>query len=239
MASGYERDMVNIVLNEWETAFFGRKIGRVLLKNVPNRPLAAESLNGFALLQAKIKADDSVLLHYLQQNRFQWVEGEIQFSLPLPAQHFPTLEPATEADLAELAVLFGSAFPNSRFRPPYFSLEDNRRFYRQWISNAVQGIFDDVCLVTRRDGHLCGGISLRLLEGRVQIGLLAVAKEWWGKGIGTHLLLGAMGWAKQQGAVRVSVCTQSNNLPAIRLYQRLGAGIDDLHYWLYRNEDSF
>lgn len=230
---------IDIQLNEWESTFFGRKIGRILLKNVPNRPLAIAHFDGFDLVQAKIPASDTALLHYLQQQQFHFIEGELQLSLPLSAPYYSTLVVATQADLAELCCLFGTAFPHSRFRPPYFSAVENQRFYSQWIANAVQGIFDDLCFVERQNGQIAGAVSLRLVEHQAQIGLLAVAKGWQGKGVGQRLLNGAIGWAKQQGATSLTVRTQSANLPAIRLYQRFGATVQDLHYWLYRNGHSF
>lgn len=230
--------MAEIILNEWETAFFGRRIGRLLLKNVPNRPLADELFADFALVAAKISANETALLHYLQHNQFQWVEGELLFVLSLPSHPLPELAVATQADLAALTALFGNAFPNSRFREPYFSASENQRFYRQWITNAVRGSFDDVCLIIRRQGQIVGGVSVRLADDNADIGLLAVAASEQGNGVGKALLHGAMGWAKQQGAAALKVRTQSNNLAAIRLYQRIGAVPQDLHYWLYRNAHS-
>lgn len=230
--------MAAVIVNEWETAFFGRRIGRLLLNNAPNRPLADALFADFALVAAKIKASETAQLQDLQCHQFQWVEGELQLALPLPAQSCQALAVATPNDLPALHALFGNAFPHSRFRTPYFSVTENQRFYRRWITNAVYGRFDDVCLIKRLNGHIVGGVSVRLIGDHAEIGLLAVAADQQGKGIGGEILRGAQHWAKQQGAATLAVRTQSANLAAIRLYQKAGAVPQDLHYWLYRNAHS-
>lgn len=66
--------------------------------------------------------------------------GELEFELALAtfSENMTACRPADMADLPDLNLLFGSAFPDSRFRSPYFSREDNQRFYRTWIENAVK-----------------------------------------------------------------------------------------------------
>lgn len=208
-----------IIPDKWLSDFFGREI-----------------------VQAKVAADDFAQIEQLQKQGFVFVEGEIAFAFELAkfSQNLTACSKATMADLPELISLFGSAFPNSRFRLPYFSIEENQRFYQTWIENAVKGEFDDICLIKRSElGQLQGAITLRLLEGKqAKIGLLAVESRFQQQGIGTELLHAAIHWARQQQAEKLLVSTQSNNLNAIRLYQSTEANLQAVYYWFYPTSAS-
>ncbi|MFA9488111.1 MULTISPECIES: dTDP-4-amino-4,6-dideoxy-D-galactose acyltransferase [unclassified Mannheimia] len=203
-----------ITPDKWLSDFFGREI-----------------------VQAKVAADDFAQIGQLQKQGFVFVEGELEFALELAkfSQNSTACSQATMADLPELISLFGSAFPNSRFRSPYFSREENQRFYQTWIENAVKGEFDDICLMKRNElRQLQGAVTVRLLEGKqAKIGLLAVKPRFQQQGVGGKLLHTAIGWAKQQQAEKLIVSTQSNNLKAARLYQSAGANLQAVYYWFY------
>ncbi|MEG9488066.1 dTDP-4-amino-4,6-dideoxy-D-galactose acyltransferase [Mannheimia indoligenes] len=192
---------------------------------------------GREIVQAKVAADNFVHIDRLQKQGFIFVEGEVEFAFDLAkfSQNPTACSEAKMSDLPELISLFGSAFPNSRFRPPYFSIEENQRFYQTWIENAVKGEFDDICLIKRNElGQLQGAITVRLLAGKqAKIGLLAVEPRFQQQGIGSALLHAAIYWAKQQQVDKLFVATQSSNLKAARLYQSLGANIQAVYYWFY------
>jgi dTDP-4-amino-4,6-dideoxy-D-galactose acyltransferase len=142
---------------------------------------------------------------------------------------------ATESDLPALQGLFANAFPNSRFRAPYFTPEENRRFYQEWITKAVRGEFDDVCLVQRAtNGEIKGGITLRKCDNDMRVGLLAVAPKYRGCGVAKALLRSAYRWGQEYNAEKLYVATQTGNLAAIRLYGSVGAKICATNYWFYR-----
>lgn len=159
---------------------------------------------GREIVQVKVAADDFRQIARLQKQGFVLVEGELEFELALAtfSENMTACRPADMADLPDLNLLFGSAFPDSRFRSPYFSREDNQRFYRTWIENAVKGKFDDIGLVQcNADGQIQGAVTVRLLaQQQAKIGLLAVKPDCRQQGIGSELLNAAIAWAKQQNA---------------------------------------
>lgn len=198
----------------WLSAFFGREIRQV-----------------------KVAADDLTQMEQLQMQGWVFIEGEILFELPLVKnqKNVTACYPATEQDLNELKPLFGSAFLHSRFRPPYFSSEENRHFYQTWAENAVKGTFDHLCLIKRSDeGELQGAITIRLEQNhQAKIGLLAVAPAFQQQGIGSLLVRAAADWAQERNIHMLHIATQTSNLKAIRLYERLGATVKSVHYWFY------
>ncbi|VEI47953.1 TDP-fucosamine acetyltransferase [Actinobacillus equuli] len=82
-------------------------------------------------------------------------------------------------------------------------------------------------------GQIQGGISVRVQDKQARVGLLAVAPSFRRQGIASHLLQAAINWAQQQGAETLAVATQTSNLNAIRLYQKLGASLRQASYWFY------
>ncbi|WGE58961.1 dTDP-4-amino-4,6-dideoxy-D-galactose acyltransferase [Actinobacillus equuli] len=202
-----------IAPNQWLSEFFGREIYEI-----------------------KVAAEDVERIRLVQQQGFQFVEGELDFCLSL-VNFLPKMtayQLATEEDIVSLQVLFGTAFPMSRFRAPWFSAEENQRFYQTWIRNAVRAEFDDVCLVLKTvSGQIQGGISVRVRDKQARVGLLAVTPSFRRQGIASQLLQAAISWAQQQGAETLAVATQTSNLNAIRLYQKLGASLRQASYWFY------
>ncbi|WP_150538257.1 dTDP-4-amino-4,6-dideoxy-D-galactose acyltransferase [Actinobacillus vicugnae] len=205
-----------IAPNRWLSDFFGREIREV-----------------------KVQVQNVEQIQALQTQGFQFVEGELDFGLAL-VNYQPKMtacKPATEADISELESLFGNAFPMSRFRAPWFSRAENQRFYQTWIRNAVRAEFDDICFLLRAtSGQIQGAISVRVRDKQARVGLLAVAPAFQRQGVAYQLLQAAIGWAQQQGAISLSIATQTSNLNAIRLYQKLGASLQQASYWFYLNK---
>lgn len=221
--------------NQWMSQFFQKPIADLFFASKEEWVLPR---NNFALIQVKIPCTRKEYALVLQQLGFQFVDGEIVLLLDLAKKtpYQTACQPATTQDLSELKALFGSAFPHSRFRAPWFSAEENQRFYQTWIENAVTGSFDDLCLIKRTKNHqLQGGVSLRLsVENVAQIGLLAVAPKFQRTGVGQQLLKAAINWAISQQATQLKIVTQLHNLAAIQLYQQAGAKVHAIHYWFYR-----
>lgn len=202
--------------NKWLSDFFGREI-----------------------VQAKVSVGDFSKIEQLQKQGFVLVEGEIEFELGLAEfekflQKITACEVAQMKDIAPLKQLVSQAFPNSRFRPPYFSIDERQRFYQSWIENAVTGKFDDICLVKRGNlGVIQGAITIRLESKQAKIGLLAVSAQFQRQGIAKELLSAAVLWAVQQNVETLKISTQISNLRAIRLYQHFGANVKEASYWFY------
>jgi ribosomal protein S18 acetylase RimI-like enzyme len=66
---------------------------------------------------------------------------------------------------------------------------------------------------------------------------LFVDKAWRGQGLGTDLLRRAEAWASDGGYRAIVLETQTNNVPALRFYQRHGYQIAGLDTFFYSNED--
>lgn len=156
----------------------------------------------------------------------------------------PSVVPYTAAtvstDLGELAI---SAGAYSRFHvDSHFSNEKFEAMYRRWIERSVTGDMADVVLVVPLNregathGRLGGMITLSESAGVASIGLIAVAAEVRGAGIGSTLMRAAHLWMRDRNAREAQVVTQLANLPACRLYERAGYRLSRaqhfFHFWL-------
>lgn len=227
----------------WESDFFQRCSAQLsFLAAAP--PLTLAAMQRYEVIQAKVSATQVRIAACLNALGFQLVEGEVDLSFVLRTDRVPQEEKdpklnVCDAQLYDLPWLIqqaGAAFEISRFRPPWYQAGDSARFYATWVEKALYGTFDHQCLLAvDKAGQRQGWVTLRELSGgEARIGLLAVAPEAKGEGVGYRLLLQAQRWCQARGLRCLRVATQAGNLPALHLYIRSGAQIDSIAYWLYR-----
>lgn len=228
----------NIEPLSWESEYF--QLNSAKLHFDATAPVIGQAeLDAFALVQAKIPAQRLDQADSLAELGFQLVEGEVDFVLGIGtecASSFPAVRVAQPEDIPLLRQVAASVFAASRFRAPWYGLQDSGRFYATWIEKAVLGTFDHQCLlVLGSDGEPEGFVSLRDIgQQEARIGLLAAFPEQQGKGTGSRLMAAAIAWCQQQRLQRLRIATQISNIAALRLYQRHGATIESTAYWFYR-----
>ncbi|WP_241574335.1 dTDP-4-amino-4,6-dideoxy-D-galactose acyltransferase [Rosenbergiella nectarea] len=229
---------MTINLLAWESAFFSQRVGKVDLAQLDH--LSVEECADWDMVQAKVASTDYQSLDTLTGQGFALVEGEAELVIAITdTTRQPGIRIARPAHIDALRHLAGSLFTGSRFRAPWFEPSLTQQFYAQWIENAVQGTFDDQCLISLDEqGAVSGFVSLRHTEQIARIGLLGVASTYQGAGLGQLLLLAAADWARSKGLKELHITTQLSNLSAMRLYLRHGARLTSTSYWLYRKRDD-
>ncbi|WP_241618177.1 dTDP-4-amino-4,6-dideoxy-D-galactose acyltransferase [Rosenbergiella epipactidis] len=229
---------MTIDLLAWESAFFSQRVGKVDLAELDR--LSVEECADWDMVQAKVSSTDYQSLDTLTGKGFALVEGEAELVIPITETTRQSgIRIARPAHIDALRHLAGSLFTGSRFRAPWFDHSLTQQFYAQWIENAVQGTFDDQCLLTLDEqGGVSGFVSLRHSAHIARIGLLGVASTHQGAGLGQQLLLAATDWARSKGLSELHITTQLSNVSAMRLYLRHGARLTSTSYWLYRKRDD-
>ncbi|WP_129691620.1 GNAT family N-acetyltransferase [Gottfriedia acidiceleris] len=71
----------------------------------------------------------------------------------------------------------------------------------------------------------CEGSQLKRLSHKVEFGV-CVLKEYWGYGIGKHLLKQSISWADSNDVHKINLCVLETNEKAINLYKKLGFEIE-------------
>lgn len=131
------------------------------------------------------------------------------------------------SSIASLALLAGK---QSRFFVDQkLPTELARKMYLAWLDNSLtKSVADEVFVAYSRDTDTPGEvglITLRLSDGEVSIGLLAVSETCWRQGMATSLLCRAVLWAfeaTQRMDAVLSVVTQGGNSSACKCYEMLG-----------------
>ena len=228
---GLEADVIPL---DWASELFGRRCARLSFA-AGAETLSADALSLFDIVEAKVAAPDTALVDGLAGFGFRLVDTEIDFEWAVAADAEPAGQVvAVESDIPVLREVAGRSFVVSRFRPPWYAVEERRRLYRAWVENAVRGIHDDTCLLLR-DKELLGFVTLRRMAAdSARIGLLTAVPGHTRRGVGRRLTQIARRWSADQGITRLNVATQGANLGAVRFYQAQGATVATISYWMYR-----
>ncbi len=225
---------------EWDSDFFGRRIGRILPPRLTADEMAraldwaaAEGVEGLYLL-----ADPShrETIRLAEGHGFRFMDLRMLFeraALDPPSTIDERIRPWEARDLPALRAIARVSYRDSRF---YFdehipdALCD--ALYETWIEKSCHGYAEQV-LVADQDGAV-GYITCHLRDGVGEIGLVGVAEAAQGRGLGRALVLAGLDWFARQGVERVTVVTQGRNLPAQRLYQRCGFATCSVEIWYHR-----
>lgn len=218
----------------WASDFFARRCGRIDF-DAGAGTLTEAALTAFDIAEAKVSATTPELADGLSDLGFRFVDGEIDLMWTVEGGRgdIPWRRAVAE-DIPVLRAIVAESVRSSRFRGPWYSPGERRRFYAQWVENAVLGTFDHECLVLRT-GAVRGVVTMRALDDySARIGLLAVADGWARRGIGGRLVAAAQQWCAESEISRLRVATQASNLDAIGFYQALGARVTGISHWMYR-----
>ena len=222
---------------DWDSDFFGRDIWHLHDVDEYLRYYDADACSG-RFIQAKLKAKEYQHIDALQKIDFQLADSDVFFeknvseqaSPPQAIFHNDPLE--FKKDIVNGAL---TAFPLSRFRPPWFKTTDASQFYARWAENALNKTYDDVAFVAVIDKHFAGFVSAKMISDTTsRVGLIYTHPDFMGQGLGKKLLTQVECWSKQQGARKLSVATQGANTVAINFYLRNQFTINDISYWLYK-----
>lgn len=73
----------------------------------------------------------------------------------------------------------------------------------------------------------CAGTQLKRLSHKVEFGV-CVLKQFWGNGIGKHLLQQSISWADSSGIKKMVLHVLETNENAIKLYEKLGFEVEGI-----------
>lgn len=230
----------------WDSNFFGKRIARVAVKKLTPAIMSHierwRQENELDCLYYLAHAQDEAAHRLAQEHAFRFIDVRLtlerQLGDPQAGERAPLVERvrlAKAEDVPALRTIAGQSHRDSRFYADRrFTQARADALYEQWIANSV----DDpavVVLVPVVDDRAVGYITCHVASDAVgQIGLLGVAEEAQGLGIGSLLVRTALNWFERQPLRNVTVVTQGRNLRAQRLYQRAGFVTGSVEIWFHR-----
>lgn len=126
-----------------------------------------------------------------------------------------------EAVLAYLKII-GSESDNLTFGAEGvpFTIEDEKTFIQSRFESKR-----DVLYLVKYNGEIIGNGSINSLSGRMshraELGI-SVRKDFWGKGVGSMLMMELIAFAKNSSFEVLSLEVRSDNQRAIHLYEKFG-----------------
>jgi dTDP-4-amino-4,6-dideoxy-D-galactose acyltransferase len=233
-----------LVSLDWDSGFFGFRVGRIDLAQDSSSDL------DFAIRNAKQEDFRLVYIFHdctdgavksegceMERSIGDLVDVRQTYCLSLGPDsdysglrinraggHFTIKERETggaDSQIQALALLAGS---NSRFfLDKRICHQKAEELYLRWIEKCTRRVLADCVLEAfGPNGELAGFITIQISNCVGSIGLFAVAPKFQGVGVGTFLLQESHERMKRRGVGKVTVVTQGRNQAACRAYERNG-----------------
>lgn len=231
-------------LLEWDSEFFGHRIGRVDRRRLAEADLprierwaAAECVECLYLLA---DADDPATVRAAEASGFGLMGLRVELDQRLPAAAGnpapdPTIRPVQPGDREALTGIARASHEDTRFfADPRFSRDRAGALYARWVERSCFEAYSGAAFVAEIDGRAVGYIAVSIAEQRGVIDLLGVDAACRGHGLGRRLIQRGLDWCRTLGATEVTVVTQGRNIAAQRLYQQAGFRTSQVHLWYHR-----
>jgi dTDP-4-amino-4,6-dideoxy-D-galactose acyltransferase len=233
---------------EWDTAFFGFRIGRVCANVLSQEQIEKIDgwccQNGVRCLYLLADSGDMNTIRLAERNGSRLVDIRMTFACEISANRTidtfsnraAVIRHAMLDDVDLLISIAKESHHDSRFYcDGGFPLRLCDALYETWIKQSCEGYADAVFVAELNDLPV-GYVSCHLDEGchAGRIGLLGVSSLTRGNGIGRALVLGALNWFAEQEVQRVTVVTQGRNYASQRLYQRCGFWVHTVQLWYHK-----
>lgn len=137
----------------------------------------------------------------------------------------------------ELLILALESGVYSRYKSdPNFRHHEYEKLFEKWIERSVTGEIADQVLVSEQNKTITGLVTIGRKDHTGEIGLLAVDVAYRGQHIGERLMHAAITHLYEEGVHSIKVVTQKANIPACKLYEKLGFRLKTVenvyHFWL-------
>lgn len=223
----------------WDTNFFGYEIGKILVENPNNFDIEKfkTEATSFKLVYVFSKEELSYNGLNLVDRKVVFLQKNILSIKPVQFEREIQSFSKKKHDLEQLINLGLKSGVYSRFNvDPNFLNNEYSKLYREWVMNSIKGKLAFDILVSSQGDEILGFATLsQKNKDLADIGLVAVHEKARGKGIATALINQTVQTAKQQNFKNIQVVTQSNNIPAKKLYTKTNFTPTEktniYHYW--------
>ena len=219
---------------EWDSAFFGRRIGALTATWSPESiraDLATARQGGYDYLVSRPPVEDAAAVRALESAGFYltdlgvtWFSDVAMRLRDVDRAATRGVRQATDVDIPWLSKTASTLFPLSRFyHDPFYSKAAADRLHEAWLVNSVRGQAADAVLLAPGSGFVTCKLAK---DGAGEIVLIGVVEGARRQGAGRALMTAALEWFASKTVATVRVKTQVKNLRAMNFYHRLGF---DLH----------
>lgn len=228
-----------IKILKWESDFFKKKIGEVLMDLPLKEPITLEDHYDFII--TKQKEESKIKIKGFTNS---YKEEKIIFSKNLEKLDLPLLATTTILDTDKAPIkadlLFDLAYESgkhSRFKQDaLFKDSEFEKLYQCWVINSINKTFGDKVFYILDNEVPTAFVTLNLKDNIGQIGLIAVDKHYQGQGLGKQIIKYIESYCVNHTISILKIPTQAHNKNASGFYTKLGYHIiqQDIikHFWL-------
>ena len=224
----------------WDSDFFGLRIGRAVVSS-------EEECAALAGQRKNLEKDYDLLYVFTSHgkrfpdDKAKLVDEKVVYSLSkvVSSEANPSVvlwdaNKGVTDDLLHLALVSGKY---SRFKlDESLPIGSYERLYSRWIEQSVSHAMATEVFCYMIDDTSRGLVTLDRKEDKGVIGLVAIHEDCQNRGIGSAMMRYVVHYARQNQCDNLSVATQLNNLPACKLYEKSGFGMESVtdvwHWWL-------
>lgn len=231
---------------QWDSDFFGLKIGRIVGDEKFAEKSLAILLNqakiaNYALLYIFLPEDYVINDVFLSKNKGNLVDKKNVYrkklykgSIILSDEIQDYTGKRLSTDLLNLTYLSGQF---SRFNTDKNLPNDAfGRLYKTWIEKSLNGEIANKVFVSIKNNKIVGFATLKITDKIGEIGLIAVSETMQGQRIGSKLLDRCADFSKENGINILEVPTQSHNVSACKFYEKYGfekfSTTNIYHFWI-------
>jgi [ribosomal protein S18]-alanine N-acetyltransferase len=149
----------------------------------------------------------------------------------------PVVTPITVDDLDAIMALERVCFKDPWTRRMYLADLTQNELATYLAIRSLESDFNHSSLVTRHSSILAYG-GFWLMADEAHIATIASHPDWRGCGLGLHLMLALLDVAQASGAHLSTLEVRAGNLPAQRLYEKLGYEIAGRRRHYYRDGED-
>jgi ribosomal protein S18 acetylase RimI-like enzyme len=231
----------------WDTEFFGDRTAMVHLDADGDADALARLADSCSTAYLLCEATQVDAIHAAENHGFRLVDLRcvVELGTPVVGSVAPgiTVREATEREIGVVADMAAQLHDNTRFaNDPAIPGAKVAELYRRYILRDASTAGWSV-LVAQRGGAIIGyathGPNDRESPGDTgTIGLIGVAPEARGLGLGASLIAQGVQRENDAGRSRMSVVTQGGSRPALAMYQRAGFVVSRVDTWLHWHRGS-
>ena len=231
---------------EWDSVFFGLKIGRIFrLDDVNELPCLKDLLTharklNYQLIYLVSGRDIIIEPSMLKTLKIILVDKRVIFEEKTNQKsynYFNVEEYKNSKSTSELDKLACLAGEYSRFRyDPNFKDSEYIKLYKEWMKNSTNKLIADKVYVIKNRGEIIAMLTIKRNSSQGTIGLISVDTANQGKGYGKQLIEAAKKYLYDHGLFNIRVATQLYNKDACAFYENSGFTIKSInniyHIWL-------
>lgn len=226
----------SIQLLDWDSNFFGKKIGRITVKD--------ESEFDLIKLKHQLSVESYDLVYIFSEELLptyfeQPINTKVGFGMQISKNAIPRFSDNIKIYTSQeiTPILKDLAYQAGHFSRFYldvnFETTSFYQLYDKWLANSLG---EDVLIITYLDNNqVAGMVTLETKADKNLIGLIGVDKHTRGKGIGKHLMNACIYYSQVQQKDYLEVYTQEENVNAYKFYESCGFNLISrryiYHYW--------